>query len=231
MNKIVVKQDAHDLGIVNPAGCLIRGLDVQTETNQLDKAVVEIEESIKTNPDEILERDEVRGFQELFSRIGYPEQTTSGEQLVEIIEKKGLNRHNNIVDAYNIAGAEFGASIGMHDSSYIDGNVTIQRATGGERILPIFHKEEETAQSGDLICKTDGRVLALHGPVDRQAEESKVTNTTDKALLLSLGNRKTSEKYNRAVCQRAFDLISKTCPDAEMEFLDVVFEDKDIAVA
>jgi DNA/RNA-binding domain of Phe-tRNA-synthetase-like protein len=227
MSKIVVKQDAHDLGVVNPVGCLIQGIDVQTDTHQLDEDVNKVEESIRKNPNEILDKDEVKGFNELFSRIGYPEQTTAGEQLVEIIRKKGLNRHNNIVDAYNIAGAEFGSSLGMHDASYIDGDVVVQQATGGERMLPIFHEEEETAQPGDLLCRTDSRVLALHGPVDRQSEKSKVTDTTDKGLLLALGNSKTSEEYNQAVCQRAYELISTTCPDAEMKFLDIVHEDKD----
>lgn len=224
MNQIVVKQDARDVGIVNPVGCRIRGLDVQIGVPELDENVADIERIIDEDPDTILDRPEVREFHEFFSQIGYPDQTPSGEQLVNIIEKKGLNRRNNVVDAYNIASAEFGASLGMHDAATLSGDVVIERASGGERFLPIFHDEHILAQSGDLVYGTDDHMLALFGGVTRDAEKFRVTDLTDEVLLVARGNRATSEAYNRGACRRAYDLITKTCPDAEMEFLDVVFE-------
>lgn len=231
MNQLVVKQDARDLGIVNPVGCLIRGLDVQMGAPELDEDVAAIEETIKRDPDTILDRREVEEFHEFFSEIGYPDQTPSGEQLVKLIEKKGLNRRNNVVDAYNIASAEFGSSLGMHDTATLKGDVVIQQANGGERFHPIFHKNPVTAQPGDLMYGTDRHILALFGGVTRDADEFKVTDLTDEVLLVARGNRETSEEYNKDACRRAFDLISKTCPDAEMEFLDVVSEpEKRIAV-
>lgn len=226
MNRIVVKKDARDLGIVNPVGCRIRGLDVQIGAPELDEDVAEIEKTIKENPDAILDKPEVRGFRELFDRIGHPDQTPSGEQLVNLIGKKGLNRHNNVVDAYNVAGAESGVILGMHDVSHIDGDIVIQRASGGERFLPIFHKDYETAQPGDLLWGTDRHILALLGPVSRDSDKHKITESTEEALLMAPGNHETSEEYNREVCRRAYDLISKTNPDATLEFLDVVSEDK-----
>jgi DNA/RNA-binding domain of Phe-tRNA-synthetase-like protein len=226
MNQIVVKQDARELGIVNPVGCLIRGLDVQMGAPELDEDVVEIEKTIKEDSDTILNRREVKTFHEFFSEIGHPNQTPSGEQLVNLIKKKSLNRRNNVVDAYNIASAEFGASLGMHDTATLNGNVVIQRADGGERFHPIFHKDYVTAQAGDLLYGTDQHILALFGGVTRDADEFKVTDLTNEVLLIARGNHETSEEYNRGACRRAYDLISKTCPDAEIEFLDVVFEPK-----
>lgn len=227
MNQILVKQDAHDLGIVNPVGCRIRGLDVQIGAPELDGDVDSVEKEVKKNSNEILDKSEVRGFRELFARIGYPDQTPSGEQLVRLIEKKGLNRHNNVVDAYNVAGAESGVILGMHDITHVDENIVIQRANGGERMLPIFHKEHVTAHPGDLLWGTDSRVLALLGPISRDADKYKITESTEEALLVAPGNRETSEEYNREVCRRAYDLITKTNPDATLEFLDVVHENKD----
>jgi DNA/RNA-binding domain of Phe-tRNA-synthetase-like protein len=226
MGQIVVKQDARELGIVNPVGCLIRGLDVQIGAPELDEDIAEIEKTIEENPNTILDKREVRGFHEFFSQIGYPDQTPSGEQLVKLIEKKGINRRNNVVDAYNIASAEFGASLGMHDAATIEDDIVIERANGGERFHPIFHKNPITAHSGDLLYGTDRHILALFGEVTRDADEFKVTDLTEEVLLMARGNSRTSEKYNREACRRAFDLISKTCPDAEMDFLDVVFKPK-----
>ncbi|WP_248903754.1 B3/B4 domain-containing protein [Halocatena marina] len=224
MNQIVVKQDAHDLGIVSPVGCRIRGLDVQIGAPELDGDINKVEKIVNDNLDAILDKPEVKQFHEFFSKIGYPDQTPSGEQLVKIVEKKGLKRRNNVVDAYNIASAEFGVSLGMHDAATLGGDVIIQRASGGERFLPIFHDEYIVAQSGDLVYGTDDHMLALFGEVTRDAEKFRVTDLTNEVLLVARGNRKTSEDYNRAACRRAYDLISKTCPDAEMEFLDVVVE-------
>ena len=78
MNQILVKQDAHDLGIVNPVGCRIRGLDVQIGAPELDGDVDSVEKEVKENSNKILDKSEVRGFRELFDRIGYPDQTPSG---------------------------------------------------------------------------------------------------------------------------------------------------------
>lgn len=89
MDQIVVKQDARELGIVNPVGCVIRGLDVQMGAPELDEDATAIEKTIKKDPGTILDRREVKEFHEFFSEIGYPNQTPSGEQLVRLIEKKG----------------------------------------------------------------------------------------------------------------------------------------------
>lgn len=224
MTELVVKNDARDVGIEHPVACRIQGLDVHIGAPELDEDVSKIEKTINNQSGPILNRPEVQAFHEFFAEIGYPEQTPSGEQLVNIIESTGLNRRNNVVDAYNIASAEFGASLGMHDAATLSGDVVIERASGGEQFHPIFHDEPMTAQPGDVVYGTDEHILALFGGVTRDAEQFRVTDLTDEVLLVARGNRETSEAYNRAACRRAYDLITKTCPEAEMEFLDVVSE-------
>lgn len=231
MNQIVVKRDARDLGITNPVGCIIQGLDVQTEAHLLDEDVSEMESMVEENFDEIIGKREVEAYHELFARMGYPDQIPAGEKRLGLIEKRGLNRHNNVVDAYNIASAEFGTGLGMHDVSHIDGDVVVQLASGGERVRPLFETNYATARPGDLLYSVGDRVLALLGHIVADSDKHKVTDTTEEVLLVSLGNHETSEKYNRDACQMAYDLISKTCPDATMEFLDVVYEDADRLVA
>ncbi|MFC7188408.1 phenylalanine--tRNA ligase beta subunit-related protein [Halocatena marina] len=153
--------------------------------------------------------------------MGYSDQTPDGEKRVKLIERRGLNRHNNVVDAYNIAGAEYGIGLGMHDVAQLDGNIVIERASGGEEMVPLFRESHREAREGDLIYGTDDHVLWLSGQIGRDADDFRVTTDTDKALLMAVGNEETSEEYNRSVCRRAFDLISKTCSNASIEFLDV----------
>lgn len=225
MDRIVVTEDVRRLGIENPVGCLISGLDVQSETSELDEHVRELEKRIDADSEEILSRKEVTAYHDVFEAVGHPGQEPAGEQLVRLIEQQGLNRHNNVVDAYNIASAERGMGLGMHDVTALSGDVYVHRATGGERILPIFHEKPVQATAGDVLHEVDEQILGILGPVDRDAGAYRVTEATEQALLLSLGNEETSKADNRAACRRAYDLICETCPDATLTFLDVVTQD------
>ncbi|UPM42102.1 phenylalanine--tRNA ligase beta subunit-related protein [Halocatena salina] len=225
MDRIVVTEDVRQIGIKNPVGCLINGLDVRSEATKLDEHVTELERKIDTKSEEILSRKEVTSYHDVFEAVGHPGQEPAGEQLIRLIEEQGLNRHNNVVDAYNIASAERGMGLGMHDVTALSGDVYVHRASGGERILPIFHEKPVQATAGDVLHEVDGQILGILGPVDRDAGAYRVTEATEQALLLSLGNEETSEEDNRAVCRRAYDLICETCPDATLTFLDVVTQD------
>lgn len=226
MTEIVIKQDAYDLGIRNPVGCLITGLDVRSDAPQLDEEVGEIERSIKRDLDEALSSDVIESARDLYTNMGYPDQTPDGEKRMQLIGKRGLNRHNNVVDAYNITGAEYGIGLGMHDVAQLDGNVVIQCATGGERMVPLFRESYRKAQEGDLIYGTDQHTLWIAGRLGRDSDEFKVTKDTEQALLMAIGNAETSEGFNRDVCSRAFELIRKTCPDASLEFLPITTEEQ-----
>lgn len=224
VTKIIVRNDARELGITNPVGCIVSGLDVQSEAPELDEDVASIEQLASDSPDRRLETEVVDGSREIYARMGYPEVVPDGEMRFNLIGRRGLNRHNNVVDAYNVAGAEYGLGLGMHDVAQLDGDIVIQRANGGERMVPLFRESHREAQAGDLMYGTDRHTLWIAGEIGRDSDAFKVTASTNKALLLAVGNHKTSEEYNRTVCQRAYDLISKTCPDATLEFLDVVDE-------
>ncbi|UPM44557.1 phenylalanine--tRNA ligase beta subunit-related protein [Halocatena salina] len=218
-NTVFVTDDVRALGI-DPVGCHIRNLDVQAETDALDAEINEINQ-LTGDASEVVESDVVDGSRELFRRLGRPDQEPAGEQLVKLIEARGFNRNNNVVDAYNIVGARSGAIMGMHDAGDISAPITIRRAEGGETMLPIFHEEPETATQGDLLWESDEDILALLGPVSRDADAFKVTESTDEVLLIVPGNPSMSEADGRALCRETFTLIKRTCPDAEMEFLHV----------
>lgn len=227
MNQIVVKRNAHEMGIQNPVACLIEGLDVTTD-RVLNKEVTELESKIKDHGDEIVGKPEIKAFHEFYRKLGYPDQLPAGEQMIKLIQSEGLNRHNNVVDAYNLASAESGIGLSMHDTAQIDGDIVVRRATGGERILPIFESEVVTANAGDVVYGA-GDLLRLLGPIARDSDEFKVTESTESALLMALGNHETSHAQNRAVCERAFELISETNPDATIEYLEVVHEKRAVA--
>ncbi|RRJ31443.1 phenylalanine--tRNA ligase beta subunit-related protein [Halocatena pleomorpha] len=217
--KLIVSENARELGI-SPVGCLIRNLTIQQDCDELDAEIDDINQ-LTGDASDVLNSDVIAGSRELFRRLGRPSQEPAGEQLAKLIEARGFNRTNNVVDAYNIVGARSGAIMGMHDTADITGPITVRRADGGETMLPIFHDEPETATTGDLLWESNEDILALLGPVSRDADRFKVTQDTNEVLVMVPGNERMTKADGRALCRETFDLIKRTCPDAELDFLDV----------
>lgn len=221
MDEITITEEAYELGVTNPVGCLIDGLDVRNESRALDVDVKTTEDMLRNDINKILNKDEVQGARDLYEAMGYPDTIPDGEKRIELIRDRGLNRHNNVVDAYNIAGAEYGVGLGMHDVAQLSGDVVVDCADGYEEIVPLFRESPRSANAGDLMYGTDDDVLWISGTIGRDADQYKVTEDTETALLMAVGNPETSTEYNEKACRRAFELIKKTNPDATIELLDV----------
>ena len=231
MTALVVHEDAAELGIKHPAACLIRGVRLTDADGALDAEIERLMDTLQAAPETILERPEVRGFDELFARMGYRKQTPAGRRLVEGFRKRGFKRYGNVIDAYNLASAWFGSGLGMHDAARLTGDVRVFRATGSEQIVPLFKTEPANVVRGDLVYADgepagdlgDGggeRLLAWLGQRDVDSDAYKVRDDTTSLLLVALGNAATSEDYNRGACLKAVELIRRTCPEATAEFLE-----------
>ncbi|WP_330632128.1 phenylalanine--tRNA ligase beta subunit-related protein [Halocatena halophila] len=223
-NSIIVREDARELGVTAPVGCVISGLDVRSEAPELDSDVAAVESLAQERPEEILDSQIVDGSRKLYAEMGYSDIKPDGEMRFDLVRRRGLKRHNNVVDAYNIVGAEFGLGLGMHDTAQLGGDIVIERASGGERLIPLFRESYRSANPGDLLYGTRRHPLWISGQIGRDSDEFKVTESTDEALLMVVGNENTTESHNRAVCERTVELIQKTCPEATAEYLDVVDE-------
>jgi DNA/RNA-binding domain of Phe-tRNA-synthetase-like protein len=229
MTALVVHEDAAELGIRHPVACVIRNVRVADADGVLDGEIDRLVETLRTAPETILERPEVRGFDELFARMGYRKQTPAGRRLVEGFQKRGFKRYGNLIDAYNLASAWFGSGLGMHDASLLTGDVHVFRATGHEQIVPLFKTEPVGVVRGDLVygegegdgeAGGGGRLLAWLGQRDVDSDAHKVQDGTTSLLLVALGNAATPEDYNRGVCLKAVELIQRTCPEATAGFLE-----------
>lgn len=231
VSQLVVHEDAFELGIINPVACVIEGVKVLAGSGALDHEVETLMRELSGEAENILARSEVKAFNELFERMGYPRQKPAGQRLIELLLRNGFKRYNNIVDAYNIASVQFGSGLGLHDVRRIkenDASVQVLRARGEEKIIPLFKKEPVSVVRGDLIygiaTAPDMSLLAWLGKRDVDSDEFKVSDDTDGLLLVALGNAATSEAYNRAACQKTFELINQTCPDARITYLETVFK-------
>ena len=226
MTVLVLHEDAAELGISHPAACVIRNVAVGVADGVLDEEIERLMGILRVSPEMILERPEVRGFDELFTRLGYRKQTPAGRRLIEGFQKRGFKRYGNLIDAYNLASAWFGSGLGMHDASLLTGDVHVFRATGHEQIVPLFKTEPVGVVRGDLVYgdgESDGAgagcLLAWLGQRDVDSDAHKVQDGTTSLLLVALGNAATPEDYNRGACLKAVELIQRTCPEATAGFL------------
>src|ERR1700730_18116752 len=118
MGTLAVEDDAWELGIIKPTACLITDVEVRADNGALDTEIAALVRTLRHSPETILGRREVVGFDELFARMGYgAEVVPAGKHRVQLFQRRGFPRHNNLIDAYNIATAEFGASLSLHDAS------------------------------------------------------------------------------------------------------------------
>lgn len=221
MKKLYVYSAARMLGINNPAACIINNVNVRPESQELDQDVKLLMSALPARFEELQSTPEYQGFSKLFADMGYHGQTPAGKRLIESFIKNGFKRINNVVDAYNIVSARYGCGLGLHDADKVFSecrHIDIFRASGQDQIVPIFRDSPVLAKEGDLVYGSilNPRLLvAWLGKKDVDSDEYKVTSDTKSLLLVVTGNSQTSREFNLSICNEVFELLRKTCPEAE----------------
>lgn len=218
--KITVSDSARALGILHPVVAVIRGIAHANETPReiLDIAEKELTSSYHRWEDRTNE-PEISGFRDLFKAMGYNGLVPAGERLVQTFGSKGIKSYSPLVDAYNTIALRYCAGIGMHDESDILGDIHIDRATGAERITPLFKNKEVSLKKGDLFYRDDVNVLAWLGKRDVDSDNHKVQETTKSVLMVVLGNRFTSLEHNIQIVRDFGNLIRLFSPNYTLQLV------------
>lgn len=209
------------LGINHPVACIINDVSVRRESQELDREVVSLMSDLPARFQDLQGTQEYQGFSKLFADMGYHGQTPAGTRLIENFIRNGFKRINNVVDAYNIVSARYGCGLGLHDADKVFSkcrNVDIFRASGYDRIVPLFKNGPVLAKEGDLVygSSLDPRLLvAWLGKRDVDSDEYKVTSDTRSLLLVVIGNSQTSREFNLRICNEVFELLKRSCPEAD----------------
>lgn len=229
-------QEAVSIGICHPAVCLIRNIKTINEPHPAyDLPINDLMARIKEEGSKWLEKEEVKGYKEIFIKQGYPKQIPAGERMFKSFSERGFKRINNLVDAYNLVSLEVVAGIGVHDASSLlqeKSVLTIQRAADNFTIIPSFDKKQKAVKviKNDLVygLKSENTfdVLAWLGKQDKDSDAHKVTGETKDLLVVVLGNEFTTEEYNRNICTQIFNNIKLTCDDASLSFLELTHTKK-----
>lgn len=223
-----VTNEAKEKGVKNPVVCLIKNVvwKATEECKVYDEIIENLMEKISEIRKHTFESEEVKGFKKLYSNIG-SKVVPAGEKFFLNCEKNNFfKRYGNLVDAYNILALETVSPFGMHDASEIVNNespvLLFKRASGGEQIIPAFKNKGEKIPKGDFTYGTVSNdkfnSYAWLGKKDVDSKDYQIKGEKTKHLLFTaIGNEYTSQERNIELCNKVFELIKKSCPEATLE--------------
>ncbi|MBS0273917.1 MAG: hypothetical protein JSR55_05840 [Proteobacteria bacterium] len=221
--QVIISKDAQALGIGQPIVATISGLNIDSSSDNLISTGQSTVAALRATLRERLAEPEVRGFRELFAKMGYDDLEPAGERLARTFIEKGFKSINSAVDAYNIVSLRWISGIGMHDVGGESGDITVYRSHGGEEIIPLFKDKPKPIKHGDLVYAINGAPLAWLGQKDVDSNAYRVTDTSTEVLLVVLGNRATSYDHNRSMAQECLELFKLANPAAQISYIPIRF--------
>jgi len=168
----------------------VEGLTVSRETQELDDYKHEVSKRIKISFDleTLKDVETIRRYRDFFWRLGIDPTKIrpASEALIRrILQGKNMPKINTAVDAYNLVSIETHIAIGAFDEALLKGQLTMRMAEEGEGFMGIGMKEPKTLYGQEIVISDEENLIAIY-PY-RDADESKVTNSTESIFILSCG--------------------------------------------
>ncbi|HEY7313897.1 MAG TPA: phenylalanine--tRNA ligase beta subunit-related protein [Gemmataceae bacterium] len=164
-------------------------------------------------PAEVRSCVEVAAFQALHRCLGVNprKEQSSVERLLLLALKRGeVPAINSLVDAYNLVSLRRRCSLGAHDLDAIAPPVSLRLLTGRETFTPLGASASAIVVPGEygyvdaadrLLCRLDVR----------QADFSKVTETTRNVLLIVEGTAEHDPEALRRAVEEVMETVMRYC--------------------
>jgi DNA/RNA-binding domain of Phe-tRNA-synthetase-like protein len=106
---------------------------------------------------------------------------SASEALLRRLTKKGdIPSINAVVDICNLVSIRYGLPVAAFDARHLTGPITVQFAQGTENFKPLFAKEYEHPEAGEVIFADDAGLVVARRWCWRQSDESATRpDTTD----------------------------------------------------
>lgn len=168
----------------------VEGLTVSRETPELDDYKREVSNRIKNSYDleTLKDVETIRRYRDFFWRLGIDPTKIrpASEALIRrILQGKDVPKINTAVDAYNLVSMETHIAIGAFDEAVLKGQLTMRMAEEGEGFMGIGMKEPKILNGQEIVISDEKNLIAVY-PY-RDADQSKVTNSTESIYILSCG--------------------------------------------
>ncbi|MFQ6085594.1 MAG: B3/4 domain-containing protein [Candidatus Bathyarchaeia archaeon] len=129
-----------------------------------------------------------RAYRDFFWKIGIDptKDRPAAEALIRrILRGRSIPRINTLVDAYNLASMKTEIALAAFDRNRVRGGLAMRFATEGEEFLGIGMGKPKKLRGGEVIISDEEKVIAIYP--HRDADESKITDSTKDVLLLVCG--------------------------------------------
>ena len=205
-----IHQKNIDLGVKNTTIAIIQDVQISQDDPQIDEwrqAAEDKAKSLKNLDDDPI----LAGYQALYAQLGYKKRDVmpAAQGLIKLIQKRGsMPRINNAVDLYNTVVVEKMLGIGAHDLAVVHGPVVFTLAEQEETFIPIGRKTAKVS-AGDFLYRDSQQILCRLAAYD--CDDAKLTTATKNILLVSEGNKATTQTFVENAMEEACSRITAVC--------------------
>jgi DNA/RNA-binding domain of Phe-tRNA-synthetase-like protein len=153
-----------------------------------------------------------RAYRDFFWTIGIDPTKIrpAAEALIRrILAGKPIPTINNVVDAYNLASIKTEIALAAFNRDELRGDLLMRTSERGERFLGVGMSEAMELNGGEIVISDDEKLVAVY-PY-RDAERSKVSETTRNLLILVCGVPGIDERLLAEAGEVALHLVTRFC--------------------
>jgi DNA/RNA-binding domain of Phe-tRNA-synthetase-like protein len=192
----------------------VDGLRVERSSLQLEKFKEEVSAEVKNkySLESLKDVAVFRAYRNFFWKVGMDPTKTrpAAEALVRrILAGKPIPSINNVVDSYNLASIKTEIALAAFNRDELHITLLMRSARKDEKFLGIGMNKPMELTGGEVVISDEEKLIAVY-PY-RDAERSKVSDTTTNVLILVCGVPGVEEGVLRDAGQVAPDFITRFC--------------------
>lgn len=194
-------------------GLLVRPADPRLEAKK--REVVEETRARRKALSELRDEPLFRAYRDFYWKVGIDPTKTrpAGEALTRrVLGGKAVPTINTLVDVYNLVSLTTSVAIAAFDSAHVrPSRLTMRRARAGESFLGIGMDHPMALRGHEVVIDDEDHhdLIAIY-PY-RDAEKSKIRESTSAALLLMCGVPGIGDEVLEDACLRCRELLSEFC--------------------
>jgi len=194
--------------------CQILGVKVTKRSVELENFEEKLIKQVKEQYDleSLKDLPIFRAYRDFFWRVGIDptKNRPAAEALIRrILGGKAIPHINTLVDAYNLASIKTEIALAAFDMDKLKGNLLMRPAQKDEEFMGIGMKKPMRLQGGEIVISDEEKLVAIYP--HRDADNTKITESTRDVLLLVCGVPGIKEETLRNAAQVAVEYISKFC--------------------
>jgi DNA/RNA-binding domain of Phe-tRNA-synthetase-like protein len=196
----------------------IKGVQTQKKSTELEKFKVEVTGQVRNDYDidTVKDHPTFRAYRDFFwsIKIDPTKIRPAAEALIRrILAGKNLPCINTLVDAYNLASIKSRIALATFDADMLEGDLLMRFAGEGEEFVGIGMEKPLVLKGREIVVSDEEKLVAIY-PY-RDADNTKVTEKTEKLMMLVCGVPGIPKQDLEKASQLALEYITRFCGGTE----------------